>query len=115
MRKQTTVHQVAPANVPTVDPMFPVNSLGEIISRLKAVETRVTTAETCTIGGTSFTLDGSVGAYITTHTVPSCAMFCDLFSIIVCMGGQELTGKERSDKIYSAERGRTGSALEGGG
>ena len=29
------------------------------------------------------------------------------------MGGQGLTGKERSKKIYSTERGRTGSALEG--
>ena len=40
-------------------------------------------------------------------------MCWDLFSVMVCMGAQGLTGKERSDKIHSAEKGRTGSALEG--
>ena len=95
------------------NPMFPVNSLGEIMSRLKSVETQVSTAETGSIGGTTFSSDTTVGSYIATHTVASCAMYWDLFSTMVCMGGEGLIGKERSDEIYSAERGRTGSALEG--
>jgi hypothetical protein len=65
------------------------------------------------VGGTTFTLDGLVRNHITARKVPSCAMHWDLFSIMVCMGGQGLTGKQRSDKIFSVERGRTGSALEG--
>ena len=93
--------------------MFPVNSLAEIMSRLKAVETQVTTAEACAIGVTVFSSDAQVGNYSTTHKVLSCAMYWDLFSIIVCMGGQGLSGKERADKIYLAGRGRTSSALEG--
>jgi hypothetical protein len=52
MRNQMTVLQADATNHPTADPMFPVNSLGEIMSSLKAVETRVTAAETCAIGGT---------------------------------------------------------------
>ena len=107
--RASTVHQGSH----TGDAMFPVNSLEEIMTRLKAVETRVTTAEACAIGGTVFSSDAQVGNYITTHKVLSCAMYWDLFSIMVCMGGQGLSGKERADKIYSAERGRTGSALEG--
>ena len=107
--RQSTVHQGSV----TGNPMFPVNSLAEIMSRLKAVETRVTAAESCAIGGTTFSSEGQVGNYITTHSAPSCAMCWDLFSIMVCMGAQGASGKERADKIYSAERGRTGSALEG--
>ena len=79
----------------------------------KAVETRVSTAETCIIGGITFTSDSSVGVYVTTHAVPSCAMFWDLFSMFVCMSDQGLTSKERLDEIYSAEKGKTGSALQG--
>ena len=93
--------------------MFPVNSLAEIMSRLKAVETRVTTAEACAIGIPVFSSDAQLGNYITMHKVLSCTMYWDLFSIMVYMGGQGLSGKERADKIYLAERGRTGSALEG--
>jgi hypothetical protein len=106
MRKHSEARQAGVVSAPSGDPM--------LWRDLKqAVETRVTTTETCTIGGTSFTSDVLVGTYITTHTVPSCAVYCDLFSILVCMGGQGLTGKERSDKIYSAERSRDGSVLEG--
>jgi hypothetical protein len=66
------------------------------------------------LGGTSFPLEISVKAYITAHSIPSCALYWDLFSIMVCMGRQGFTRKECSDKIYSAKRGRTGSsALEG--
>ena len=74
----------------------------------------MTTAETRTIRGTPSFLDLLVGYYITTHAVPLCAMYWDLFSIMVYMGSQGLTGKERLDKrIYSAERGRTDSTLQG--
>jgi hypothetical protein len=106
----------APTSTPdsaTDNPMFPTNTLAEMMARLAAVETRATTGDTCVLSGTSFPSEVSVGSYITTHSIPSCALYWDLFSIMVCMGRQGLTGKERSDRIYSAERGRTGSALEG--
>jgi hypothetical protein len=103
----------APSPEPSNDnPMFPTNNLAEMMARLTAVETQAT-GDTCVLGGTSFPSEPSVTTYITTHAIPSCALYWDLFSIMVCMGRQGLTGKERSDKIYSAERGRTGSALEG--
>jgi hypothetical protein len=59
------------------------------------------------------TSEADVRSYITTHEIPSFALYWDLFSIMVCMGAKRLTGKERSNRIYSAEWGRTGSALEG--
>jgi hypothetical protein len=93
--------------------VFPAASQEEILARLKAVETRGSTGVTCVLGGTTFTSEADIRSYITTHEIPSCALYWDLFSIMVCMGAKGLTGKERSDRIYSAERGRTGSALEG--
>jgi hypothetical protein len=82
------------------------------MSRLMAIETQAT-GDTCVLGGTSFPSEASVKTYITAHTNTSCALCWDMFSSMVYMGRQGLTGKERSHKIYSAERGRTGSALEG--
>jgi hypothetical protein len=93
--------------------MFPTPGLDAISSRLKVVETRGSTGVTFVLGGTTFTSEADIRSYITVHEIPSCAMYWDLFSVMVCMGAQGLTGKERSDRIYSAERGRTGSALEG--
>jgi hypothetical protein len=94
--------------------LFPPTSLDEIKARLAVVEARQTiTGESLSLGGTSFPSEMAVSSYIGDHDIPSCAMYWDLFSVMVCMGGRGLTGKERSDKIYSAERGRTGSALEG--
>jgi hypothetical protein len=98
---------------PSRGAMFPGTSTEEVLARLNAVETRETTGETCTLGGTSFTSANSVAAYITEHDITLCAMYWDLFSIMVCMGGEGLMGKERSDRIYSAQKGRAGSALEG--
>jgi hypothetical protein len=95
------------------DPLFPSATQAEIISRLKVVETRGSTGMTCVLGGTTFASESDVCSYITTHDIQSCAIYWDLCSIMVCMGAEGLTGKERSDRIYSAERGRTGSALEG--
>jgi hypothetical protein len=66
------------------------------------------------VGGAMFTSEADIRGYITLHDIPSCALYWDLFSIMVGMGAQGLTGKERSDRIYSAEQVRTGSALEGG-
>jgi hypothetical protein len=93
--------------------MFATPGLDEILSRLKVVETRGPTGVTCVLGGTTFTSEADIRSYITVHEIPSCAMYWDLCSVMVCTGAQGLTGKERSDHIYSAERGRTGSALEG--
>jgi hypothetical protein len=93
--------------------VFATPGLDEILSRLKVVETRGSTGVTCVLGGTTFTSETDIRSYITGHEIPSCALYWDLFSVMVCMGDQGLTGKERSDHIYSAERGRTGSALEG--
>jgi hypothetical protein len=104
----------APAPQPSgADPMFPTNTLAEMMARLKAAETRSSTGDTCVLnGGTSFPAETSVASHITTHIVPLCALHWDLFSIMACMGRQGLTGKERSERIYSAEKGQTGSALE---
>jgi hypothetical protein len=115
MKRQAASTAAAPSSnsMPSGNPMFPATSGAEILSRLKAVETRDTTAESCSIGSTTFSTEAAVSAYIKANTVPSCAMYWDLFSVMVCMGSQGVTGKERSDEIYSAERGRTGSALEG--
>ena len=69
--------------------MFPATSVDEILSRLKAVETRVSAEETCIIGGSTFTSLSSVGEYDTTHAaVSSCGMFWDLFSVLVRMSDQ---------------------------
>jgi hypothetical protein len=107
--QESKVHQGSTSG----NSLFPVDSLGEIMSRLKAVETGVAAAEACTIGGAVFSTDSQVGNCITTREVLSCAMCWDLFSIMVCMEGHGLSGKERADKIFLAERGRTDSALEG--
>jgi hypothetical protein len=94
--------------------IFPAISHEELLARLKVVETRGSIGVTCVLGGTTtFTSEADICSYITTHEIPSCASYWDIFSIMVCMGAKGLTGKERSDRIYSAERGRTGSALEG--
>jgi hypothetical protein len=92
---------------------FPAPSHEEIVSRLKIVETRGSTGVTCVLGGTPFTSEGDLRGYIMAHAIPSCALYWDLFSIMVCMIAEGLTGKERSDRIYLAERGWTSSALEG--
>jgi hypothetical protein len=93
--------------------IFPAISQEEIIACLKVVETRGSTGVTCDLGGTTFSSEADLRDYIKTHSIPTCAMYWDLFSIMVCMGAEGLTGKEWSDRIYSAEKGRTGSALEG--
>jgi hypothetical protein len=72
------------------NPMFPPNNLGDMLARLMAVETQAT-GDTCVLRGTSFPSEISVKAYITAHTIPSCALYWDLFSIMVCMGRQGLT------------------------
>jgi hypothetical protein len=95
------------------DNLFPGSGQEEVLARLKVVETRGTTGLTLNHGGTIFTSEADLKAYIRPHEIPSCAMYWDLFSIIVCMGSEGLTRKERSNRIYSAEEGRTGSALEG--
>jgi hypothetical protein len=98
----------------TTEIIFPIASREEIISQLKVIETRGTsTGLTCELGGTTFTSEVDVRGYITEHNISSCALYWDLFSIMVRMGAEGVTGNERSDRIYSAERGRTGSALEG--
>jgi hypothetical protein len=112
MSNKPGVSQAATSEPASGNLMFPTNNLAEIMSRLTAVETQAT-GDTCVLGGTSFPSEAAVKTYITAHTITSCALYWDLFSIMVCMGRQGLTGKERSDKIYSAEHGRTGSALEG--
>jgi hypothetical protein len=95
------------------NPLFPAAGQSEILARLKVVETRVASGVTCDLSGTAFASEADVKAYIKLHDIPLCALYWDLFSIMVCMGAEGLTGKERSDRIYSAEKGRTGSALEG--
>jgi hypothetical protein len=105
--------QHRPAQTPSTNGLFPATAHEEIVARLKAAETRGSSGVTCNLGSTTFTSEADVQAYITLHAIPSCAFYWDLFSIMVCMGAEGLTGKERSDRIYSAERGRTGSALEG--
>jgi hypothetical protein len=77
------------------------------------VETRGATGLTVNLGGTIFISEADVTAYTRAHDIPSCALYWDLFSIMVCMGAEGLPGKERSDIIYSAEKSRTGSALAG--
>jgi hypothetical protein len=111
--KASSVPQLTECKSSSTTGLFPAPSHEEIISRLKVVETRGSTGVTCVLGGTTFTSEADLRGYITTHAIPSCALYWDLFSIMVCMGAEGLTGKERSDRIYSAERGRTGSALEG--
>jgi hypothetical protein len=95
------------------NPLFPAAGQNEILARLKVVETRGVSGVTCDLSSTTFASEADVKAYIKLHDIPSCALYWDLFSIMVCMGAEGLTGKERSDRIYSAEKGRTGSALEG--
>ena len=102
-------HQAATVSGSAVNPMFPATSVGGILCRLQAVETRVSTKETCILSSSTFaSVASSVGEYVTTHAVPSCAMLWDLFSVIVCMSDQGVTSKERLDEIYSAEKGKKG-------
>jgi hypothetical protein len=112
-RAQSSDQAKPPVTQSSGNGMFAAPGLDEILSRLKVVETRGSTGVTCVLGGTTFTSEADIRNYITLHEIPSCAMYWDLFSVMVCMGAQGLTGKERSDRIYLAERGRTGSALEG--
>jgi hypothetical protein len=111
-RVQASSAQDIPSERAT-DNLFPSSGQEEILARLKAVETRGTTGLTVNLGGTKFTSEADLIVYIREHDISTCAMYWDLFSMMVCMGSEGVTGKERSDKIYSAEKGHTGSALEG--
>jgi hypothetical protein len=82
--------RTVPPETTSDNPMFPTNTLAEMMSRLTAVETQAT-GDTCVLGGTSFPSELSVKTYITTHNIPSCALYWDLFSLMVCMGRQGLT------------------------
>jgi hypothetical protein len=63
--------------------VIPASSQNEILARLKSVETRGSMGDTCVMGGNTFASEIDVRAYITTYTILSCAIYWDLFSILV--------------------------------
>mmetsp|Transcript_23409 Transcript_23409/g.35509 ORF Transcript_23409/g.35509 Transcript_23409/m.35509 type:complete len:185 (+) Transcript_23409:1390-1944(+) len=52
----------------------------------------------------NFGLPEEVESWLTKETLPSCGMFWDIFSVLVCMKTKAKTGKDRVDEKHSASR-----------
>jgi hypothetical protein len=95
-------------------PEFPSGNAASqesILGRLEILESRATD-ETCAFGGYHFSTIHDVVAFVTKNTVPTCAMYWDLLSAMVCMRSRGETGKEQSERKYAAQKANVHSALE---
>jgi hypothetical protein len=63
-----------------------------ILDRLDVLESRATD-ETCAFGGFHFSTIHDVILFVTKHGVPTCAMYWDVMSAMVCMRAKGETGK----------------------
>jgi hypothetical protein len=82
-----------------------------ILNRLEILESRATD-ETCGFGGFNFSTIHDVVAFVTKFQVPTCAMYWDMLSVMVCMRSKGETGKEQSERKYAAQKANVHSALE---
>ena len=82
-----------------------------MMDRLEILESR-STGDTCVFGGFNFTSLHDVVAFVTKYSVPTCALYWDLLSAMVCMRSKGETGKEQSERKYAAHKANVHSALE---
>jgi hypothetical protein len=86
-------------------------SQDSILNRLEVLEARATD-ETCGFGGFHFSTLQDVVTFVRKHSVPTCAMYWDMLSVMVCMRSRGETGKEQSERKYAAQKANVHSALE---
>ena len=86
-------------------------SHGSVMDRLEILESR-STGDTCVFGGFNFTSLHDVVAFVTKFTVPTCALYWDVLSAMVCMRSKGETGKEQLERKYAAFKAKVHSALE---
>jgi len=82
-----------------------------IMGRLDILESRATD-ETCVFGGFHFSTIHDVITFVTKYGVPTCSMYWDMMSAMVCMRSKGETGKEQSERKYAAQKANVHSALE---
>jgi hypothetical protein len=82
-----------------------------ILNRLEVLEARATDA-TCGFGGFNFSTLQDVVAFVRKYSVPTCAMYWDMLSVMVCMRSRGETGKEQSERKYAAQKANVHSSLE---
>jgi hypothetical protein len=63
-------------------------------------------------GGFHFSTIHDVITFVTQYGVPTCAMYWDMMSAMVCMRSKGETGKEQSERKYAAQKANVHSALE---
>jgi hypothetical protein len=86
-------------------------SYESLLGRLDILESRATD-KTCVFGGFHFSTIHDVITFVTTYGVPTCAMYWDMMSAMVCMRSKGETGKEQSERKYAAQKANVHSALE---
>ena len=86
-------------------------NLEHLNDRVREIESRVS-GESCVLndGEFVFTSETEVGLWLEKEDVDSLGIFWDLFSVLVAMAPKRLTGKERADQQFSADRIQTTTA-----